>query len=221
MVAGRIARQNGSDGIDLQIKFSFTVTPVPLRGNGVNSPARLHRLGSLKRAGSRLILANLPKSCSINIAAMQRFSLATELRTSEGCWTGWEISLYKQPSILENCPPISGHGCGTCRALLRKLRAENVLGRYEVDVCPLRTMVIPGILREGFVRVLKEWRVSNGFFDEKDFISLQYIFSFWTLFFSRKRFRSFFYITFRIKSMYSLCHFYSRQRLLGSYFYNI
>ncbi|KAL2714850.1 hypothetical protein V1478_016035, partial [Vespula squamosa] len=34
-------------------------------------------------AGSRLIPANPPKPCSINIAATQRFSLATELRSVE------------------------------------------------------------------------------------------------------------------------------------------
>lgn len=31
MAGGRIAAQNATDGIDLQIKFSFTVTPVLLR----------------------------------------------------------------------------------------------------------------------------------------------------------------------------------------------
>ena len=108
MPVGRIARQNGSDGIDLQIKFSFTVPPVPLRGNGVNSPARLHRLGSLKRAGSRLIPANLPKSCSINITATQRFSLVTELRT---VGVGWarpvgEFHFTNNRQILENCSSI-------------------------------------------------------------------------------------------------------------------
>lgn len=103
MPVGRIAGRNGSDRIDLQIKFSFTVTPVPLRDNGVNSPARLHRPGSLKRAGSRLIPTNLPKSCSINITAVQRFSsLATELRTPRRVYRiGAEnISVYKLLLIL-------------------------------------------------------------------------------------------------------------------------
>lgn len=79
MTDGCITSQNAIGRIDLQIKFSFTVTPVPLPGNGVNSvqPARL---GSLKQSSSRLILANPPKSCSINITATQRFSLAAELR---------------------------------------------------------------------------------------------------------------------------------------------
>jgi len=81
MTGGHIASQNAIDRIDLQIKFSFIVTPMPLRGNGINSvPFRLARLGSLKQSSSRLILANPPKSCSINITATQRFSLAAELR---------------------------------------------------------------------------------------------------------------------------------------------
>lgn len=142
MAAGRIAMQSGPDGIDLQIKFSFTVTPLPLRGNGVNSPARLHRSGSLKRPASRLILANLPKSCSINIAAMQRFSLATELRTLEGCSTGQGISLYKQPSIVENCSLIGGRPRHVSRPL-RKLNAENVIGWHAVRVCPSRRIDLP------------------------------------------------------------------------------
>lgn len=37
MTGGGIASQSATDRIDLQIKFSFTVTPMPLRSNGVNS----------------------------------------------------------------------------------------------------------------------------------------------------------------------------------------
>lgn len=49
MLAGRIAGRNSSDGIDLQIKFSFTVTLlVPLRGNSAN----LQPLGCLRRGSS-------------------------------------------------------------------------------------------------------------------------------------------------------------------------
>lgn len=144
MPVGRIARQNGSDGIDLQIKFSFTVPPVPLRGNGVNSPARLHRLGSLKRAGSRLIPANLPKSCSINITATQRFSLVTELRT---VGVGWLDRL--ENFALQTTPRsskiarLSANDYGACRVPPWKLKAENTLGQHELDGCSSRDVVNP------------------------------------------------------------------------------
>ncbi|KAF7386594.1 hypothetical protein HZH66_011046 [Vespula vulgaris] len=58
-------------------------------------------------AGSRLIPANPPKPCSINIAATQRFSLATELRSVEAGPTWNPRKLWRVESIFGRPKPIT------------------------------------------------------------------------------------------------------------------